>query len=111
VAEKTKGTNKSKLAAPAVPRQVSRQWHAVIIKPKGQCCEAVQACRASRFLSSDAPRLPLAECTHSDTCSCVYKHHADRRAQTRRQDERDGLQRRGKVEQDRRLTRDRRKTD
>jgi hypothetical protein len=41
----------------------------------------------------------------------VYKHHADRRAQPRRQYEKDGLRRSGKVAQERRLTRDRRKID
>jgi hypothetical protein len=55
--------------------------------------------------------LPLAECSTPGTCTCVYKHHADRRAPPRRQDERDGLRRGGRVEQERRLTRDRRKID
>jgi hypothetical protein len=41
----------------------------------------------------------------------VYKHHTDRRAQPRRQDEKGGLRRSGKVAQERRLTHDRRKTD
>jgi hypothetical protein len=41
----------------------------------------------------------------------VYKHHADRRAQPRRLDEKDGLRRSVKVEQERRQTHDRRKTD
>ena len=106
---KTSGINKSKSAAP-VPR-IPSHWHAVCIKAKGPCCEAVQAYRAARFLSSDAPRLPLPGCTLSDTCGCVYKHHADRRAQPRRQEERDGLRRSSKVDQERRLSRDRRKPD
>jgi hypothetical protein len=55
--------------------------------------------------------LPLVECSTSDTCTCVYKHHADRRAQPRRQGEKGGLRRSGKVAQERRLTHDRRKTD
>jgi hypothetical protein len=113
VSGKTSGINKSKSSTnPAVPTRTASHWHAVAIKPKGQCCEAVQACRNARFLSSDAPRLPLAECSTSETCTCVYKHHADRRAQPRRQDEKnDGLRRSGKVGQERRQTRDRRKTD
>lgn len=109
---KTSGINKSKSSASrALPARASSHWHAVAIKPKGQCCEAVQARRSARFLSGDAPRLPLPECNTSDTCTCVYKHHADRRAQPRRQEERDGLRRSGTVEQERRLTHDRRKTD
>ena len=109
---KTSGTSKSKSSAShAPPARASNHWHAVAIKPKGQCCEAVQARRSARFLSKEAPRLPLPDCSTSDTCTCVYKHHADRRAQPRRQDERDGLRRSGSVEQERRLTGDRRKTD
>jgi hypothetical protein len=109
---KTSGINKPKSAAShALAVRAPSHWHAVAIRPKGQCCDAVQACRTARFLSSDAPRLPLAECNTSDTCSCVYKHHADRRAQPRRQDEKDGLRRSSKVAQERRLTHDRRKTD
>ena len=106
---KTSGINKSKSVA-SVPRPPSH-WHAVCIKPKGIACEAVQAYRAARFLSREAPRLPLPECTASDTCNCVYKHHADRRAQPRRQAERDGLRRSNQVDQERRLSRDRRKSD
>ena len=98
-------------ASHAAPTRAASHWHAVAIKPKGQCCEAVQARRTARFLSDEAPRLPLAECSTSDTCSCVYKHHADRRAHPRRQDETDGLRRSGKVTQERRMTHDRRKTD
>jgi hypothetical protein len=112
VSGKTTGINKSKSSTNhSSPMRAASHWHAVAVRPKGQSCEAVQACRSARFLSGDAPRLPLAECSTSDTCSCVYKHHADRRAQPRRRDETDGLRRSGKVEQERRLTRDRRKTD
>jgi hypothetical protein len=112
VAGKTSGMNKSKFSTNhAAQMRAPSHWHAVAIKPKGQCCEAVQACRMARFLSSDAPRLPLAECSTSHTCTCVYKHHADRRAQPRRQDEKGGLRRSGKITQERRVTHDRRKTD
>ena len=113
MAAKTNGINKPKFSAGQAPplRAPPSHWHAVAIKPKGQCCDAVQTCRTARFLSGDAPRLPLPECTTSDTCTCVYKHHADRRAHPRRQDEKDGLRRSAKVGQERRLTGDRRKTD
>lgn len=94
------------LLAPAATR-----WHAVAVRPKGSSCDAVQARRTARYLSKEAPRLPLAECTSSDTCSCVYKHHADRRVQPRRQDETGELRRNAKVAQERRLGRDRRKPD
>jgi hypothetical protein len=93
------------------PAGVSKRWHAVAIRPKGSSCEAVQACRSARYLSKEAPRLPLAQCTSSDTCTCVYKHHADRRSQPRRQDEKGELRRNAKVSQERRSTGDRRKSD
>jgi hypothetical protein len=112
VSGKTSGINKPKSSPNrASPARASSHWHAVAIKPKGQCCDAVEARRTTRFLSGDAPRLPLPECSTSDTCTCVYKHHADRRAQPRRLDEKDGLRRSVKVEQERRQTHDRRKTD
>jgi hypothetical protein len=99
MAEKTSKINRS-------------NWHAVAIRPKGiNSCDAVQACRNTRFLSTDAPRLALPECTNSDTGSCGYKHHADRRGSVRRAEERDGLRRSSEIGQNRRLTRDRRKLD
>jgi len=93
-----------------LPRGVER-WHAVAIRPKGASCDAAHACRAARFLSAEAPRLPLAECTQSDTCTCVYKHHEDRRLAPRRQEEGGGLKRNNKSSQERRNSRDRRKSD
>jgi len=57
---KTSGINSSKRVV-FVPRPPSH-WHAVGIKTKGTCCAAVRAFRAARFLSSEAPRLPLSEC-------------------------------------------------
>ena len=87
------------------------QWHAVAIRPKGGSCEAVQACRTARYLSKEAPRLPLAECTTSDTCTCVYKHHEDRRLKPRRQSETGELRRNTQAGQERRLAGDRRKSD
>jgi len=37
-----------------------------------------------RFLSQDAPRLPLPNCPNSGKCRCVYKHFEDRRSNPRR---------------------------
>ena len=109
MAIKPQVSNKSATAAPV--SRVRKDWHAVSILPKGACCEAALALRGSRFLSGDAPRLPLAQCTTPKSCSCAYKHHADRRGQPRRKDESMGLRRTNKVEQERRAQGDRRKTD
>jgi len=94
-------------SAPRPPKT----WHAVSIVPKGASCQAAHAIRATRFLSAEAPRLPLAQCTNSKSCICAYKHHEDRRGQPRRNDETDGLRRGGKVSEERRSSGDRRKTD
>jgi hypothetical protein len=108
LAIKPQVSNKSAMSASA--SQVRKDWHAVSILPKGACCEAALAIRGTRFLSAEAPRLPLAQCTTPKSCTCAYKHHPDRRGQPRRKDETMGLKR-TKVEQERRSRGDRRKTD
>lgn len=92
-------------AAPA-----RKAWHAVTIVPKGASCEAAHALRATRFLSAEAPRLPLPQCTSPKSCICAYKHYEDRRGQSRRKDEAAGL-RRNKMTEERRAARGRRQTD
>jgi hypothetical protein len=98
-----------KSAPPGARR--STPWHAVSILSSEASCAAARALRAVRFLSSEAPRLPLDECTNAGSCPCAYKHHADRRSQTRRQDELTGLRRTNRIVQERRNQRGRRSTD
>lgn len=57
-------------------------FHAVSIQPALQSCPAVEALKLQRFLSEEAPALPLANCG-TPTCSCKYVHHADRRGGAR----------------------------
>jgi len=59
-------------------------WHAVTIVTSTSACEAANQLRNHRFLSKDAPRLPLAGCSSPETCHCIYRHHADRRGKPRR---------------------------
>lgn len=59
-------------------------WHAVSVVSKGSCCDAAKVLSSERYLSHQAPRLPLAECSRSGDCVCSYQHHADRRGQSRR---------------------------
>lgn len=47
------------------------------------CCEAVRAIVAERFLVEHAPFLPLADCDVEE-CRCVYRHFEDRRTDARR---------------------------
>lgn len=60
-----------------------RSFHAVAIRPGDDSCEHVYRWTGRRILSSDAPTLPLRGCT-AHTCTCQYKHFADRRAGPRR---------------------------
>jgi hypothetical protein len=57
-------------------------FHAVSILPTQQGCPSAESIRAQRFLSEDAPGLPLADCSAVD-CRCKYIHYADRRSGAR----------------------------
>jgi hypothetical protein len=80
-------------AEPAAPDKVRRgsiqPWHAVTIAASASACPAAQACKGKRYLSRNAPRLPLAECD-STRCECKYRHFPDRRGSPRRHDEMGG---------------------
>jgi hypothetical protein len=107
----------AKRSPPTLPPKVahatqrSAPWHSVSIVPKTASCTAARALRGSRFLSSEAPLLPLPECPTKDTCQCTYKHHADRRAGPRRAEENVGLRRPRPAEHEHRVKRGRRRTD
>ncbi len=89
----------------------STPWHAVSVVTGRWGCEAAQALRNERFLSANAPQLPLARCTSRESCTCSYKHHRDRRNQPRRHDEILGIRRAGHVPNERRTDRGRRWDD
>jgi hypothetical protein len=74
------------------PSEPAREpWHAVSVVGGPKACPAVEALRDKRFLSADAPRLPLPDCTSVWRCKCAYKHHIDRRGTPRRSIDRTGL--------------------
>jgi hypothetical protein len=54
-------------------------FHAVSIEPTPASCPAAASIKAQRFLSEEAPSLPLMKCDASK-CECRYVHHADRRS-------------------------------
>ena len=54
------------------------EYHAVSIKLSGNACGAAREMEGRRFLSSAAPKLPLAECDVLE-CKCRFVHHQDRR--------------------------------
>lgn len=61
---------------------VTDPFHAVSIRPANEGCPAVESLKLQRFLSEEAPALPLPECGARD-CACKYIHHADRRSGAR----------------------------
>ena len=87
------------------------RWAAVSVATAGGGCEAAKALKGKRFLGSEAPRLPLKECTAPATCRCLYRKYADRRDGPRREDEQTGMRRSGLGPQERRVRRGRRSTD
>jgi hypothetical protein len=70
-------------AKPAAPVKKKATYHAVSIAPGPKCCAAANVARGKRFLSREAPKLPLAGCDRAD-CTCRYEHHEDRRKGMRR---------------------------
>ena len=59
-------------------------WKGVAILAEDSACAAAIQLRGKRFLSRNAPRLPLPECTRQDQCHCKYRHLRDRRGPPRR---------------------------
>ena len=93
------------------PRHSVSPWHAVSIVATSASCEAVRALKAKRFLSAEAPRLPLIECTSCASCPCVYRKYADRRAGPRREEDKTGMRRSSSTGPERRIGRGRRGAD
>lgn len=60
------------------------KWHAVSVLPRGRPCPQAVALRDHRFLTREAPPLPLPGCPKAGKCKCVYRHYADRRSGPRR---------------------------
>ncbi len=54
-------------------------YRAVAILSEDCACDAVRELGKERFLTADAPLLPLADCNQPQ-CACKYRHFKDRRA-------------------------------
>lgn len=91
-------------------RTMFRDRSAVSIRHTGSCCNAVRAVETQRFLSAEAPGLPLADCSTPNRCQCKYRHHTDRREDPRRDTE-VGLPDRGFAGLNRRFLSGRRTSD
>jgi hypothetical protein len=62
-------------------------FHAVEIRCAKDACRAAKDTRGERYLSAEAPLLPLDQCDRRDRCRCGYKHYEDRRTGSRRRAE------------------------
>jgi len=71
-------------APPPAIRPPSRPFQAISIYRGVDACEHARMASDRRFLSKDAPKLPLTGCTMSEECECRYVKHGDRRADPRR---------------------------
>jgi hypothetical protein len=99
---------------PKLSGPLKQPWHAVNVVGGPAACPAAERLRHKRFLSDEAPPLPLPACSSPWRCKCIYLHHSDRRAISRRQtdrgwfpspwigkERREGLQTRGRRADDR----------
>lgn len=91
------------------PEPGKQAWHAVTIITPGHACDAANELKGQRFLSKEAPRLPLAGCPSPEFCRCTYRHYSDRRTGPRRASDRGEL--RTAPIGERRANRGRRSTD
>jgi hypothetical protein len=89
----------------------SSPWTATSVLPNKGSCEVARAIKPLRFLSAEAPRLPLPDCSTPGSCACTYKKYQDRRAGPRREDEDTGIRRYFDPTKERRLKRGRRRSD
>lgn len=73
---------KNKLKSKSVVKKTISPYHCVEVKMSYDACEEVLKIHGKRYLSAEAPLLPLPGCNQS--CGCKFKHHNDRRLDDRR---------------------------
>jgi hypothetical protein len=74
-----RGPAETKPTSVAGPKPAASAYHAVSIKLADYPCSAAEEIAGKRFLSGEAPKLPLPGCTDPSSCSCRFVHHKDRR--------------------------------
>ncbi|MFT3907354.1 MAG: hypothetical protein QM718_13725 [Steroidobacteraceae bacterium] len=98
------------LGREVVKHHIRSPYHAVSVRSgRFGACDLARQCAQRRFLSSEAPPLPLPGCNQA-RCDCRYVHHEDRRAGPRRATEQ-GMGRRFFPGRDRRSRQGRRLED
>lgn len=91
-------------------RDRRRAFHAVAIRPAANPCSAAKMAYGKRYLSTEAPSIPLPGCDRG-SCTCVYVHFEDRRAHQRRDVYLHRAYVEGERKQERRIRVGRRKAD
>ena len=71
-----------------LPRRFKQPWHAVSVVGWLGACASTEELQYKRFLSDDAPPLPLPACSSPWRCKCIYHHYSDRRGMRRRETDR-----------------------
>ncbi|MEZ5564872.1 MAG: hypothetical protein R3F24_04855 [Gammaproteobacteria bacterium] len=67
------------VVAPKLPRVTRpKSFHGVSLRPGPNACSVVHTLVDQRYLSNDAPPLPLPGCNR-ERCECTYGHYRDRR--------------------------------
>ena len=69
--------------SPVPAKKTTHTYHAVTIALGPRACAAACALEDRRFLSKEAPVLPLKNCDRAE-CQCRYEHYDDRRRKPRR---------------------------
>lgn len=101
------GNSPGERASKPGKRDPRNRWHAVSVVPGSRACKAAEALKGQRFLSKEAPQLPLPQCDTAE-CRCKYRHYEDRRGPPRRAESGAPASR---TTTDRRRSRGRRETD
>ena len=79
---KLSSRSNKKSKARTVPKPKVSAYHCVELVIPYDACDAAMELHGKRFLSAEAPTLPLPGC--GQTCGCRFKHHNDRRHEERR---------------------------
>jgi hypothetical protein len=78
--KRSKANLSSTLKPVSATSKRKKEFGAVSIKIGPRACSAAQYLRGKRFLSHQAPALPLSKCDISD-CQCKYDYYKDRRSE------------------------------
>jgi hypothetical protein len=69
--------------APHQAKPAGGRFGAVEIRIRGSACRPARSLKGQRFLSREAPALPLPACTAAQ-CTCKFTKWSDRRSESRR---------------------------